>query len=93
MATRSARPFLESMTAAFGSFLNRLLKRPGAFSGGAAAASAGAFSGVSGSEKAILCDAIEDLSPNGGTNGSAGLIRCKAAALAVVVSRIRRIFT
>ena len=31
--------------------------------------------GVSGSEKAILCDAIEDLSPNGGTNGSAGLIR------------------
>jgi len=31
--------------------------------------------GVPGSEKTKICDAIEDLYPSGGTNGSAGLLR------------------
>ena len=31
--------------------------------------------GTSGDEKTTICDTVEDLSPNGGTNGSAGLIR------------------
>ena len=31
--------------------------------------------GVPGSEKTMICDTIENLSPAGGTNGSAGLIR------------------
>ncbi len=34
-----------------------------------------ALDGAYGSEKALLCDTIEDLSPGGGTNGSAGLVR------------------
>ena len=34
-----------------------------------------ALDGASGSEKALLCETIEDLAPGGGTNGSAGLVR------------------
>ena len=30
--------------------------------------------GTDGSEKAVICDAVEDLAPSGGTNGSAGLL-------------------